>query len=248
MERAIDRHGGWAAWDRFGGVRVVVKSFNGIVGKLKGVGRTFTLPLVFEVDPKAQRTAFPDYPKPGWRTEYAEGTVSVVPGNDRGEAVRHESYRRSFDGLFRKLRKWSDLDIAYFVGYSMPNYHGYPFALSSLGFVRHRRYGGEGGTWSAITLDYPEGFDCHSRRQTFHFDPTGLLRRVDYWAEVVGPGPTAAHHYEDYVSVEGLLFPRRRRVLGRVFGLLTGMNLLTVGLELSPLPAARSTEGATSHA
>ncbi len=235
VERAIERHGGWAAWEAFPGLRVESKAFGGIVGNLKGAGRTFTLPTVFVVNPKAQRTEFPAFPMPDRTTVYEGGGVAVRDDRAGRMVEEHPEYRRTFAGLFRKLRKWSNLDISYFIGYSMPNYHSYPFSLPALSFVGFKSYSGDGGKWGRVTLDYPQGFDCHSRRQTFHFDATGLLRRVDYKADIVGPGPTAAHHYENYGSVAGLMFPRRRRVLGKVFGFLTNMNMLTVDLELTPL-------------
>lgn len=235
VEKAIARHGGWSAWEALGGLRLQVKSFSGIVGKLKGAGRTFALPTRIDIDPKAQRTVFPDYPRSGWQTEYERGAIAVVPAADSGESgVQRDRYRESFVGGWRALRPWSDLDIAYFIGYSMPQYHAYPFSLPSLSFVRCREYRGEGGTWIKMTLDYPAGIDSHSQRQTFHFDSTGLLRRVDYRAEIVGPGPAAAHHYDNYTSVAGLQFPQRRRVLGQVFGRAIGVNLLTADFELSP--------------
>lgn len=96
-----------------------------------------------------------------------------------------------------------------------------------------------------MTLDYRPGFDCHSRRRNFHFDATGLLRRVDYKAGIVGLGPTAAHHYENYGSVAGLMFPRRR-LPGRVFGFMAGMNMLIVDLELTRWLRQRSSDGAAA--
>lgn len=237
VERAAERHGGWRAWESFPGLRVQSKAFGGMVGKLKGLGKTFIMPTVFHVDPKAQRTEFLRFPNPDQITVYEGGGITILDAG-RGQVIEERAaYRSTFSSLFRKLRKWSNLDIAYFIGYSMPNYHSYPFSLPMLGFVGMRSYTSEGGMWNWLTLDYPAGFDCHSRRQTFHFDPTGLLRRVDYKADIVGPGPTAAHHYENYTTVAGLMFPQRRRVLGRVFGILTSMNMVTAELELASLPA-----------
>jgi len=232
VERAIERHGEREAWDAFHGLRVGVMSFSGKVGELKGVGRTFRLPVAFEVYPKATRTVFPDFPEPTRRVVYEAGDL-FVEGDGRGgpAAEEHRGYRRTFSGL-AKLRKWSDLDIAYFVGYSQSNYHGYPFTLPALRFVRAASYRSDGGRWTRLTLDYPVGSECHSRRQTFHFDATGLLRRVDYRAEIVGPGPSACHLYEEYREVAGLLFPARRRVLARVLGWRLGTNLLTADFDL----------------
>jgi hypothetical protein len=52
----------------------------------------------------------------------------------------------------------------------------------------------------------------HSAHQTFYVDSSGLIRRHDYTAEVVGGWARAAHHPSEHRQVDGLTFPTRRRV------------------------------------
>ena len=59
---------------------------------------------------------------------------------------------------------------------------------------------------------FPDDIATHSREQVFHFDSTGLLRRHDYAAEVLGAAP-AAHYGDAHKEVPGLVFPTRRRVV-----------------------------------
>ncbi|HEY2153378.1 MAG TPA: hypothetical protein VGH34_21405 [Vicinamibacterales bacterium] len=232
VEAAINRHGGSDAWLAFEQLRVECVRFTGIVRLVKGQGRTFSLPRVFVIDPHAQRTAFLDYPTSGSTTVYAGGTVSLIDAASGRELERRERYRARFNSVRARLAQWSDLDVAYFLGYSQANYHAYPFVLPTLAFIAQRSYRRERAAWEALTLEYPASFDCHSRRQIFHFDATGLLRRVDYHVEIVGRASTSAHFYEDYVSVGGILFPRKRRIVARFLRLAVGLNLISLDLEL----------------
>ncbi len=238
VDRSISRHGGWDAWLTFGQLRVECTRFTGIVRLVKGQGRTFSVPRVFVIDPHAERTAFLDYPASGLTTVYAGGSVSVIDASTGRELERHDRYRARFKSFHARLAQWSDLDIAYFLGYSQANYHSYPFALPRLAFVAQRSYRREAARWQALTLEYPAGFDCHCRRQTFHFDETGLVRRVDYHVEIVGRASTSAHFYEDYVRVGGILFPCKRRIVARLLRVAVSVNLITLDLTLQAMPCA----------
>ncbi|MEO0531875.1 MAG: hypothetical protein AAF266_15070 [Planctomycetota bacterium] len=233
VEQSIDQHGGQSAWKVLTTLEISVLAFSGAVWKLKGAGKTFPVPTRFIVEPHTKRVTFPDYPEPGQITTYHSGRVSIEDGGSAdGLVFDQANYRDLFAGLRRRLRKWSPTDVAYFIGYSMGNYHGYPFRLPYLRFVRQSTATIGGERRDRLVLAYPRGSDCHTEEQSFYFDPAGQLCRVDYSADIVGPGPAAAQYYEDYRDVSGVLFPHRRRVLGRVLGVLTRMNLVTVDLDI----------------
>ena len=59
---------------------------------------------------------------------------------------------------------------------------------------------------------FPPDLDTHSAHQTFYVDVSGLIRRHDYTAEVVGGWARAAHRLSEHRQVDGLAFPTRRRV------------------------------------
>ncbi len=67
LERAIARHGGWAAWRRAAGASLVPVSLTGVVPVTKGVNRTFHLPGRIEVWPRDAVAIFHDYPTAGSR-------------------------------------------------------------------------------------------------------------------------------------------------------------------------------------
>lgn len=183
---------------------------------IKGLGRTF--PLVPFI------TSFPRRARTEWRQERGGGCVAVFEGGDvrlldpATGAVRAESldHRRTFRGL-RKLRRWGPMDAFYFFGYAFASYHAMPFVLPSLRFCAT-----VAGTWRGMRLqgvdvEYPAyaHVSIHSRRQRLFFDQSGLLRRNDYVAEVVGALARGAHGWDDHATVEGLPLPARRTVLWR---------------------------------
>jgi hypothetical protein len=226
VERSIERHGGLPAWRAFGALRVDCTRFSGLALAVKGVGHTFSFPKRFVIDPKAERTSFPDFPS-GRTTVYERGSVRVV--DQSGAPHVHDRYRARFGSVAARLARWSDLDVAYFLGYSQANYHGYPFSLPRLAFVARRRHDRR----DALTLEYPAGVDAHCRRQVFHFDEDGLIARVDYRVDIVGRASTSAHFYEHYTEVAGIAFPRRRRIVARLGRLATGVNLISLDVDLA---------------
>ena len=234
VERSIERHGGRAAWHAFRSLRVECRKFSGLALAVTGAGHTYAFPPVFLVDPKAQRTTFPDFPAPGRTTIYERGALTVLDA-DSGRLDIFEHYRARFTGMFAKLRRWSDLDAAYFLGYSQANYHAYPFALEDLVFIARREYAQTGDRWQELTLEYPAGLDTHCRRQRFHFDGTALLRRVDYRVDIVGAASTSAHFYENCTVVSGVVFPRRRRIVARLFDVPTPVRLIVLDVTLTAI-------------
>ena len=96
----------------------------------------------------------------------------------------------------------------------MWNYVTTPYLLTRDGIeVREGEPWSEGGeVWRRLEVRFPPGMDTHSSEQTFYFDADGMLRRLDYLAEVVGGWAHAAHYCADHVEANGLVFPTRRWV------------------------------------
>jgi hypothetical protein len=214
LERAIERHGGWRTWERLDSVTLELRLLRGLLPRTKGSGRTFPLPPRVVVRPRPLEAEFVDYPATGSRGLFVRGDVRLVePG---GAAAAHAvAHRDSFRGL-RKYRRWSPLDALYFFGYALTHYHSLPFTLGEarcLG-LRRARLGHE--VLEGVAVRHPPSLHTHCAHQTFYFDRTGVLRRHDYVAEVVGAWARAAHLWEDYAEREGLLVARRRHVVARL--------------------------------
>ena len=65
-----------------------------------------------------------------------------------------------------------------------------------------------------MRVRFPPQIHSHCSEQSLYFDESGLLRRHDYEVGVAG-GARAAHLVSDYVEVQGLRLPTRRRVFMR---------------------------------
>jgi hypothetical protein len=216
LERALERHGGWGAWHRSGGLSLTLDSLTGLIPKMKGVGDSFPRPTRAEIWPRRGVTVFHDYPVAGRRGVFSGGQVQLLDGATILEA--RATPRASFSGL-RKLRRWSPLDALYFFGYALAHYHALPFSLVDARPLRLRRARSAGRRLSGVEVELPASLHTHSTRQTFYFDDEGLLRRHDYVADIIGWWARGAHRWEDFVDVGGLQVARRRHVvlrLGRV--------------------------------
>jgi hypothetical protein len=236
LERAIERHGGWSAWRRTGGVSFTLRSLRGLVPEHKGLGDTFLAPKRVEVWPRRGLVVIHDYPVAGRRGVFSSGQVQILDGDTILEA--RADARASFAGA-RKRRRWSPLDALYFFGYALAHYHALPFSLAAARPLGLRRARSAGRTLAGVAVELPPALHTHSRRQSFFFDEDGLLRRHDYVADIVGWWARGAHRWEDFVEVGGLAVARRRHVVARIGRLEVPIVALHAELEdLSPVRAA----------
>src|SRR5262245_28197251 len=122
LERAVARHGGWAAWEALRCVTLELRALSGLLPALKGAGRTFPATARIDVFPHEFRAVFHDYPAPGRRGVFDAGAVQLLDG-DGAVVASHPDHRHSFRGL-RKWRRWAPADALYFFGYAVTHYHG----------------------------------------------------------------------------------------------------------------------------
>jgi hypothetical protein len=213
LERAIERHGGWAAWRRMGGLALTLRSLTGLVPRWKGVDDTFPMPKRADVWARRGLVVMHDFPAVGRRGVFAAGQAQILDGEILLEA--RADPRASFAG-FRKHRRWAPLDALYFFGYALAHYHSLPFSLTAARPLGVRRARSAGRALTGVTVELPPTLHTHCRRQTFFFDAEGLLRRHDYVADIIGWWARGAHHWEDLVEVDGIPIARRRRVVARL--------------------------------
>jgi hypothetical protein len=203
--RAIERHGGWGRWSRLETVTIGLRSLWGWLPRIKGYRRTFTLPDILTVWPRQGRVA--------WGADRASWF-------DRGDmhlpGEHSPGHRRRFAALLQRQRRWRPIDALYFFGYAFASYTAVPFILPALRFEGPIAGRWRGERLAGVRVRYPAGSDVHSPRQSYLFDATGLLRRNDYVAEVVGGWAQGAHGCDDYQTIEGLPVPTRRTVVPRL--------------------------------
>lgn len=214
LERAVGRHGGWAAWHALRCVSLAPRLLRGLLPSMKGNGRTFGLPARADVFPHDQRAVFHDYPTAGRRGTFAAGAVELV--DETGAVVEtHANARALFRGA-GKWRRWSPARALYFFGYALSHYHSLPFSLADGRPLALTRVRCEGRELTGVDVELPAALHTHSRRQSFYFDAEGLLRRHDYVADIVGWWARGAHLWRDFVTAQGVEIARERHVVARL--------------------------------
>jgi hypothetical protein len=212
LELAVDGHGGARRWEQISRFRAAAY-ITGAIWSLKGKPG---LPgdVVLEGETRDQRLTMAPFPQSGsyatWEPcrqtiETAEG---VVTAERRDPAA-------SFAGLTRES-PWDDFQVAYFAGYGNWNYFAAPFILARSDFIAEETepWHEDGQVWRSLLVTYPDAIAAHCKQQTYYFDGTGLLRRLDYSVDILGGGP-AVHYPSEYREFDGIMVPTRRRVYVR---------------------------------
>lgn len=213
LELALEAHGGLERW----------RSVRRLELGLRCGGRAFELrfkrgalaSVNATIDTASPRVVVHDYPGPGRSGVFEPDLVRIE--RDDGEVLAE---RRDPRAGFRRLRRniwWDDLDLLYFASYALWNYISTPFLFTRPGFSLRELepWPEEGESWRRLAVGFPADVPTHCPEQVFHFDSRGLLRRLDYTAEVLGSWAKAAHYCFDHKEFSGLVFPTRRRVFPR---------------------------------
>lgn len=209
---AIEAHGGAQRWaeveevsfhQRAGGFALASKARRRAFAQ--GDVRVFT---------RQPRTDFPNWPAPGQRGVFESGRVWIEAADGSVVAERRDP-RAAFHGLLTV--RWDRLHLLYFAGYALWGYLNQPFLLARPGFAAREiePWEEDGETWRRLAVTFPPDVPAHSREQVYYFDSQLRLRRNDYTAEVFGRWAKGAHYSDEHRTVDGLLFPTRRRVYPR---------------------------------
>jgi hypothetical protein len=230
LSEALDAHGGLAKWRSCDGLSSTIVSGGALWG-MKGVHMDAT-PRVAKTKFRSQRTTIAPFGEPGWRMEFVPERVAILNGQDELVAGRDRP-REAFAGHLADTA-WDPLHLAYFNGYAMWLYHAAPFVLAEPGFemVGIPALTQDGETLRGLRVRFPGHIHTHSTEQEFYFGPDGLLRRLDYQVQVAG-GFGAAHMLSDYVDVDGLRFPGKRRAFTKAADGAPQLGSITVSVDLS---------------
>lgn len=210
LDLVLRAHGGIERWRRARTIRARL-SMGGPTWTALGQERTFA-DLELAVDVHEQRTVFTGFTGPGLRGVYTPGRVAIEDLDGTVLRERHAP-REAFPPRDRDTR-WDSLHSLYFAGYGMWNYLTTPYLLTLPGFRTEELEPWQSGDerWRRLRVTFPANIATHSAEQIFHFDESGLQRRVDYAPYVMG-NRAAAHHTEAHRTVSGLVFPTHRYVL-----------------------------------
>jgi hypothetical protein len=208
LDYAVEAHGGLRRWRELGSIAATF-SLEGSLWQAKGKAGA-VVDTTARAECHRQRITYTPFTQPATRSVF-DGEAVMIESLDGRELQRRDKARLSFAGRARAT-PWDDLHLAYFTGYAMWNYLTTPFLLTLPGFrceeVEPWREGEE--RWRRLAVVFPPHIATHSAEQIFYFDAHGLLRRLDYSADVVG-AVHIAHYVASHVTVEGIVVPRQRR-------------------------------------
>jgi hypothetical protein len=86
--------------------------------------------------------------------------------------------------------------------------------------------------WRGLRARFPDDIASQSKLQDFYFGEDFLLRRHDYHVDIAGAFP-AAQYVNDFVTVEGIQLPTKRRCYMRAPDLKPIRDLLMVAIDFS---------------
>jgi hypothetical protein len=214
LSEIIAAHGGADRWAMVRELKLHVR----IGGALFALKFKSPRPRSFEcvVDPHRVQIVLRPFPRSGQVGVFEFDGVRIE--TEDGDVVEHRTISRDSRGKVERRWVWGDLDVLYFLGYALWNYTVTPYVFRWPGFECT-----EGGVWSedertmwrTLCVRYPLNFPTHSREQTFYFDERGLLRRLDYTADVVSELARGVHICEAHRTFDGLVFPTHRVVYPR---------------------------------
>ncbi|GII57309.1 hypothetical protein Pth03_56980 [Planotetraspora thailandica] len=210
LDLVLEAHGGIERWSKAKTIRARL-NMGGPTWTALGQEKIFAgLDVAVEVN--EQRTVFTGFTGPGLRGVYTPDHVAIEDQHGTVLQERHAP-REAYPDRDGDAR-WDPLHALYFGGYGMWNYLTAPYLLTLPGVhteeLEPRQVDGE--RWRRLGVTFPRHIATHSTEQTFHYDESGLQRRVDYAPYVMGNRP--AHHYtEAHRTVSGLVFPTHRYVL-----------------------------------
>jgi hypothetical protein len=205
---AVEAHGGLARWSAVKTIDVQL-SITGAIWYVKGRPDVLRdIAMRVEVDQERVVTTFADKDV---RTTFEPDRV-LIEKKDGTLIENRDKPERSFTDQSPDA-PWDDVDVAYFSGEALWTYLNTPFLYTRPGFVTEEiaPIEADGEKWRRLRVTFPDSVKSHTREQISCFGPDGLLRRHDYTVDILG-GATGLNFALDYVNVDGIMFPRQRRV------------------------------------
>ena len=206
----IEAHGGLNAWNKHQTLHANV-SIGGALWDVKGLPGLFKNTHV-ELNLHSQRviTHLVDVDE---RIVFRPNEVSLE--SEMGKILDTRSNPRSAFAGQSADSKWDKLHAGYFCSYALWGYLTTPFLYAYSGFEAQEiePWHENGERWRVLQVTFPTEYAAHSRAQYSYFGADGLLRRHLYTVDVLG-GSRGANYAFEYCTVDGVMLPTRRRVLG----------------------------------
>jgi len=230
LSQVIDAHGGIDRWNRHEKVEATIVAGGGFF-RLKGFPQDST-PRRMTVWLHEKRASVLPFGAPDQRTMFTPERIAVEKLDGTTIAERPIP-KDSFSG-HQMHTPWDALHRAYFDGEALWTYLTTPFLLTMNGVrVEETEPWREGTeTWRVLRAYFPGSIETHCGIQDFFFDEDLMLRRHDYNVNVAG-GFAAAQLTSDYVVVNGIHLPTKRRAYTRGNDRQPILEMQMVSIDLS---------------
>lgn len=209
LKQVFAAHGSLERWNAFGTVSARIVT-GGEFWATKGIV-TDANPRSITTKTQEELVTLTPYGAPGFVMTFVPGRVVIR--NSQGETIaERDNPRSAFDGHGADT-PWDPLHRAYFSGYALWTYLSTPFLLVMPGVAIQEvaPWYEHGEMWRVLRAKFPPTIATHSVVQDFYFGPDFLLRRHDYQVDVSG-GRAVAQYVYDFIEMQGIRFPSRRRV------------------------------------
>jgi hypothetical protein len=232
LQKALEAHGGLDRWSCFETVRATIVTGGQIFG-MKGTPQDPT-PRRMTVATKREWASVTPYGADDQRTDFTASRIAIEKMD--GTVVKERLHPSEHAEGKAVDASWDVLDRAYFNGYALWTYLTTPFHFAMPGFAVQEidPWREDDEVWPGVRVTYPSDIASHSREQDFYFGPDFLLRRHDYHVEASG-GFAAAQYVFDFVTVQGITLPTKRRAYMRDELLMPIHDRLMVSIDLSDI-------------
>ena len=233
LAAVIDAHGGMDRWKSYEKVEATIVSGGGLF-RFKGVPQDAN-PRRMTVWLHDERSSVFPYGAPDQRTMFTPDRIAIEKLDGTLVAERRMP-RDSFAG-HQTNTPWDPLHRAYFNGEALWTYLTTPFLLAMDGMQVEEgepwRDGSE--TWRVLRAYFPGWIETHSQIQDFFFGEDDLLlRRHDYSVNIAG-GFAAAQLTSDYITIDGIRLPTKRRAYTRGSDRRPITEMLMVSIDISEI-------------
>lgn len=232
LHNVLVAHGGLDRWNTFSNVQATIVTGGQLFG-MKGTPQDPT-PRHMTVSTKREWASVTPFGADDQRTDFTPGRIAIE--KIEGSVIK-ERFNPSEHAEGKSVdASWDVLDRAYFNGYAMWTYLTTPFHFAMPGFAVREMdpWCARDELWRRLRVTYPSHIASHSREQDFYLGPDFLLRRHDYHVQASG-GFAAAQYVHDYVTVQGITFPTKRRAYMRDEHLMPIHDRLMVSIDLSEI-------------
>lgn len=230
LANVLDAHGGLNRWNELEKVDATIVSGGGFFS-LKGVIQD-SAPRRMTAWLHEERTSIIPYGAADQLATFTPDRVTIEKLDGTLIAERRAP-KDSFAG-HQMQTPWDPLQRAYFNGEAVWTYLVTPFLLAMDGVsVEETEPWQEGDeTWRVLRAYFPGSIETHNAVQDFFFGEDFMLRRHDYSVNIAGGFP-AAQLTSDYITVDGITLPTKRRAYTRGPDRRPILQMLMVTIDLS---------------